>query len=827
MNIIIPIGGKSERFVKAGINIKKPLIKVYEKPLISYLLDNLNIHDSDKIFIIYFNCNELKEYINKKYPNIICIEIFIQTKGATETVLLGLNTILELTNHKKTMIFDCDIFYTEDVVSKFRLSNFNCLFYTINTDKDPIYSYIELDNNKIINIEEKIKISNYANTGIYCFLNIYDLYKYSKIILDKFMFYENEQLLTKSNVLKEKAMLSLEQEKKDKSFFCASSHKTRFYENEPYMSFVIKEMLKNEIFIGIKLNQQFVFNLGTPLLLNKYIQNTNILLFDLDGTIVLTDHIYYNVWKEILIAYNLEINHTFYKNFISGKNDMTVINNLFSNQNVDTFSKQKNELFAKNIENIKLVNGAYDFIINMKKLGHKLGVVTNCNRENAEQILQFTGLNKFFDILIIANECTRPKPYPDPYITAIQFFNTTNNKTIIFEDSKTGLLSANGVNPKCIVGIETSYSKSELLNNFANITIKDFSNIDIDTILYYQNMNHNLIKQFISQSINLPIVDINIIYSKLKGGFICDVIPLQIILNKNSDEIEELECVIKINSNINNNLSLMAQKLDLYNNEFYFYDFINKDININTPKFYGIIKDNDFNSFGILMENLNYKNYTLNINLNEESVNVSLNIIDQIVILHSQFWGKPITNYYKELKKNTDNIFWSSFITEKWPEFKLRWQYILNDKQIEIGQYIVDNYSTIEKNLSDKNLTLIHGDIKSANMFFDQNKQPYFIDWQYIRYAKGVQDLVFFIIESFDIKKIKLYKLLFKEYYYNKILEHNIDYSKDNYDSDFINASYYFPFFVAIWFGTINNDELIDKNFPFFFIQKLFTFYII
>jgi hypothetical protein len=31
-------------------------------------------------------------------------------------------------------------------------------------------------------------------------------------------------------------------------------------------------------------------------------------------------------------------------------------------------------------------------------------------------------------------------------------------------------------------------------------------------------------------------------------------------------------------------------------------------------------------------------------------------------------------------------------------------------------------------------------------------------------------------------------------------------------------------FFVAIWFGTIDDDELIDMNFPFFFIQKLFNF---
>jgi hypothetical protein len=51
------------------------------------------------------------------------------------------------------------------------------------------------------------------------------------------------------------------------------------------------------------------------------------------------------------------------------------------------------------------------------------------------------------------------------------------------------------------------------------------------------------------------------------------------------------------------------------------------------------------------------------------------------------------------------------------------------------------------------------------------------------------------------------------------------NYSKEEYEEDFKNASYYFPFFVAIWFGTLNEDELIDKNFPSEFINKLFYFY--
>ena len=82
------------------------------------------------------------------------------------------------------------------------------------------------------------------------------------------------------------------------------------------------------------------------------------------------------------------------------------------------------------------------------------------------------------------------------------------------------------------------------------------------------------------------------------------------------------------------------------------------------------------------------------------------------------------------------------------------------------------------------------------------------------------------MIESFDCEKITLYKELFKEYYYVTLIKNGIlNYTKEEYEKDFKNASFYFPFFVAIWFGTISEDELIDKDFPEIFITKLFHFY--
>ena len=53
-------------------------------------------------------------------------------------------------------------------------------------------------------------------------------------------------------------------------------------------------------------------------------------------------------------------------------------------------------------------------------------------------------------------------------------------------------------------------------------------------------------------------------------------------------------------------------------------------------------------------------------------------------------------------------------------------------------------------------------------------------------------------------------------------MEHKVSYAYSDFETDLSYALCYIPFFTAVWFGTVPYDELIDKNFPYFFMQKLF-----
>ena len=77
MNIIIPIGGKGERFSKNGYTNPKPLIPIFNKPMIFYVLDNLRLLPGDKVFIIYYNLDQydFENIIHAKYPMVYFVQL--------------------------------------------------------------------------------------------------------------------------------------------------------------------------------------------------------------------------------------------------------------------------------------------------------------------------------------------------------------------------------------------------------------------------------------------------------------------------------------------------------------------------------------------------------------------------------------------------------------------------------------------------------------------------------------------------------------------------------------------------------------------------------
>ena len=105
MNVIIPLGGMGERFLNEGYNKPKPLIQILGKTMIQHVIDSLNLDKEDKIIIIYnkwLNKYGFEDVISRNYENVILINLSIQTEGAVQTILYGLEYIKK-TNQGKNI----------------------------------------------------------------------------------------------------------------------------------------------------------------------------------------------------------------------------------------------------------------------------------------------------------------------------------------------------------------------------------------------------------------------------------------------------------------------------------------------------------------------------------------------------------------------------------------------------------------------------------------------------------------------------------------------------------------------------------------------------
>ena len=214
--------------------------------------------------------------------------------------------------------------------------------------------------------------------------------------------------------------------------------------NEFYTTIVIKQMLNdNKEFINKKVENKYYFSLGTPKQVESFKKT---LLLDLDGTLVNTDFIYLEVWKDILKKYNLIIDENFYNHFIKGKSDGFFLKYLLTeitDEEIIELSVLKDDKFIEYI-NVNKVNILHENVIDFleKNKNKMISIVTSCNRKAAEFLVNYTNIHDYINLIVSADDCKHHKPNPEPYLMAIHKLKVKKENFIIFEDSLSGYKSA-------------------------------------------------------------------------------------------------------------------------------------------------------------------------------------------------------------------------------------------------------------------------------------------------------------------------------------------------------------------------------------------------
>ena len=185
--------------------------------------------------------------------------------------------------------------------------------------------------------------------------------------------------------------------------------------------------------------------MGTSL--REIINKCDTLFFDLDGTLIDTEPLYFRFWKEATKFYGREL--TDEEALSMRSRDKESARSFFmeignGQLDYDLVKAKRIELMSAYLNDhpIKVKEGALEYLTMLNKQGKSLYIVTANTVEKASKILEMVGLTHLFKGFISAKDVARGKPFPDVYLKACKVVNKKPQEVIVFEDSPNGLMSS-------------------------------------------------------------------------------------------------------------------------------------------------------------------------------------------------------------------------------------------------------------------------------------------------------------------------------------------------------------------------------------------------
>lgn len=168
------------------------------------------------------------------------------------------------------------------------------------------------------------------------------------------------------------------------------------------------------------------------------------LIFDLDGTLVDTMPVHYEAWRKILKKRGIEFSEELFNTFcgIPTFKIVPMINEIFNvNLIPEEIVAEKEEAFLNSIDSIKIIESVFEIV---KKYYGKLpmSIGTGGYRRIAEVTMRKVGLDKYFNIIVTADDVEHHKPHPDTFLLCAKKMGVSPEYCEVFEDGDNGLIAA-------------------------------------------------------------------------------------------------------------------------------------------------------------------------------------------------------------------------------------------------------------------------------------------------------------------------------------------------------------------------------------------------
>ena len=168
-----------------------------------------------------------------------------------------------------------------------------------------------------------------------------------------------------------------------------------------------------------------------------------LIMTDLDGTLFDTKEVNYFAYKEAIETYGYSIDYKYYCSFCNGRHYLDFLPEITTTDEkiLNDIHERKKIAYSKYIHKAVINKGLLD-IVKRCKGEYKIVLVTTASKQNTNDILKWFQLKSIFDLVITHEDINKPKPNPECFLKAMDYFESSPDECIIFEDSDVGIEAA-------------------------------------------------------------------------------------------------------------------------------------------------------------------------------------------------------------------------------------------------------------------------------------------------------------------------------------------------------------------------------------------------
>jgi HAD superfamily hydrolase (TIGR01509 family) len=223
------------------------------------------------------------------------------------------------------------------------------------------------------------------------------------------------------------------------------------------------------------------------MLKTRMLEDIEAVIFDMDGTLIDSMWIWPSIDEDFFKKYNLVEPQNFHED-IEGMSYTEVVHFFLEvfptltqtpQQIMDEWTEMAHERY---INQAPLKKGVYEFILEMKRQGKKIGIATSNGRTLVEDTLKALGVTEYFDVVRTACEAGKGKPAPDVYLLVAEEMGISPKHCLVFEDVPMGILAGKNAGMKvCAVDDEFSRIQEEKKKSLADYYIYGYDDIRNET----------------------------------------------------------------------------------------------------------------------------------------------------------------------------------------------------------------------------------------------------------------------------------------------------------------------------------------------------------